>query len=217
MKEAMIRTEKEALAFIEKHRLVTLFPVKNIAFPSLYGSTAGKSREEIFEKAWAWADNLAQQKKIYYGKLVGKQVTLVSLEVFPYIFKLYHMKEELNTTAKKILDYLTRHGATSTTRLRKQLNLIGKERKSQFTKAMDQLQLNHTITVVAREKSPKMTYTWDLIERWLPRELFKKSESTTETVAKERIVTKMLESRAISRLEEDSTPNYRVGTTRVRF
>jgi len=202
MEESMIHTEKEALAFIEKHGLVTLFPIKNSRFPSLYHSTAGKSREEKFEKAWTWADNLAQQKKIYYGKLVGKQVTLVSLGIFPYMFKLYQNKEELNETAKKVLAYLTQHGATSTTNLRKELKLMGKERKSEFTKAIGQLQLNHAITIVDREKSPKMLYTWDLIVRWMPRELLKKAESTTEIVAKEQIVTKMLGSGVISRPDD---------------
>jgi len=197
-----IYSEKEALAFIEKHGLVTLFPVKGTRIPSLYGSTAGKNREEKFDKAWAWADNLAQQKKIYYGKLVGKQVTLASLEIFPYIFKLHHEKEELNETAKKILQFLRRHGATSTTDLRKQLKLMGKERKGKFTKALEQLQLNQAITVVAREKSPKMTYTWDLVERWMPKELLTKAAKTDEDVAKEKIVTKLLESKAITNPEE---------------
>lgn len=52
------------------------------------------------------------------------------------------------------------------------------------------------------EKSPKMTYKWDLIERWMPRELLKKVESTTEIVAKEQIVAKMLGSGVISRPED---------------
>jgi len=202
MQEDMIHTEKEALAFIEKHGLVTLFPIKDTHFPSLYGATAGKSKEEKFEKAWAWSDNLAQQKKIYYGKLVGKQVTLVSLEIFPHIFKLYHNREELNEPARRILNYLTQHGATSTTNLRKELKLMGKEQKSKFTKALEQLQLNLFIAVVDREKSPKMTYTWDLIERWMPKDLFKKAGSTTQIVARESIVKKMLESKVISRPED---------------
>jgi len=202
MEECMIHTEEEALAFIEKHGFVTLFPIKGTHFPSLYGSTAGKSREEKFEKAWTWADNLAQQKKIYYGKLIGKQVALVSLEIFPYIFKLYHSKEELNETAKKILDFLTQYGAASTTNLRKELKLTGKEQKSKFTKALGQLQLNLFIAIVDREKSPKMTYTWDLIERWMPRELFKKAKSTAQIVARESIAEKMLESKVISKPED---------------
>jgi len=202
MKENMIHTENEALAFIERHGLVTLFPIKGTRFPSLYGSTAGKSKEEKFEKAWNWADNLAQRKKIYYGKLVGKQVTLVSLEIFPCIFKLHHNEEDLNETAKKILDLIKRHGATSTTNLRKQLKLIGKNRKKEFTKAREQLQLNHVITVVEREKSPKMTYTWNLVERWMPKKLLTTAAKTSETSAKERIVAKLLQNKVITTSEE---------------
>jgi len=202
MEENMIHTEKEALAFIVKHGLATLFPVKNTSFPSLYGSTAGKNREEKFERAWSWADNLAQQKKIYYSKLVMKQVTLVSLDMFPYVFRLHHKKEKLSTTAKRILNHLTKHGATSTTNLRKELNLIGKELKNEFTKAMEQLQLNQAIVVVDREESPKMTYTWDLVQRWMPKELLENAAKMNEVSAKEKIVEKLLENKVITKPEE---------------
>lgn len=202
MEGTIIWTQSEALAFIEKKGLVTLFPVRGTSFPSLYGSTAGKNREERFEKAWTWADNLSQQKKIYYGKLVRKQVTLVSLSVFPHIFKLCHNKEKLNVTAKKILNFLVKSGPTSTTKIRKQLKLMGKSRKSEFTKALDQLQLNLAITVVDREKSPRMTYSWDLVERWMPKELLLKAAKISEDLAKEEIATKLLENKAITKPEE---------------
>jgi len=202
MEENIVRSEKDALAFVEKHGLVTLFPIRNTRFPSLYSVAAGENREEKFEKAWAWADNLAQQKKIYYGKLVGKQVTLVSLEIFPFIFKIYSKKERLDETAKRILEFLTLKGAASTTNLRKELKLMEKEHKSKFVKGLEELQLNLAIAIVSREKSPKMTYTWDLLERWMPKELLKKAESLTETLAKERIITKMFESRVVSKPED---------------
>jgi len=201
MAEKMIHTEKEALAFIEKHGFATLFPVRKTSFLSLYGFTAGKSKEEKFEKAWKWADDLAYKKQIHYGKMVHKQVTLFSLEMFPHFYKLYR-NSQLNETAQKILDFIKQHGPTSTTILRKSLNLWGKENKNEFVKAIDQLQMAFALAIVNREKPPKMTHIYDLTERWMPRGLLKKAESTSEIVARERIVAKMLENRVISKPED---------------
>jgi len=200
--EPLIHTEMEALAFVKRHGLATVFPIKGTRFPNLYSSTAGEDKKEKLEKTWNWADNLAQQKKLYYGKLVAKQTTLVSLEVFPHVFRLHHMKGKLSETAKQIMDALVQHGPISTSNLRKQLQLTGKERKSMFTQAIDQLQLNLAIAIVNREKSPRMIYTWDLIERWMPKELIEKAARTSESEARDKVVGRLLEIGAITKPEE---------------
>jgi hypothetical protein len=199
--ENKLTTEEEALRFINKYGFVTLFPIKGFSFPNLYQATAGKDKEEKFEKAWQWADNLAEKKKIHYGKLVRKQVTLISLEMFPYFYKLYR-KRKLGKTAQKILAFLKQRGATSTTLLKKNLDLMGKAKKYVFMKAMDELQLAFSVAIVGREKSPKMTYAYDLIERWMPRELLKKAEDINEDTAKGRIKAKLLENRVFSKHED---------------
>jgi len=197
-----VPTGKDALALVDKQGLVTLFPVKGTRFPSLYAAVVGESKKERLEKTWNWSDNLAQRKRIHYGKLVARQVTLVSLEVFPYVFRLFHRKEKQSETAEKILGFLNRHGATSTTVLRKELKLTGKENKGPFAKALDELQLNLTIAIVSRDRSPQMTYSWDLIERWMPTELLQKAAEISESEAMEKIIEKLLENRVISKPEE---------------
>jgi len=202
--ENTLTTEEEALKFINKYGLVTLFPIKGFSFPNLYQATSGKDKEEKFQKAWQWADNLAAKKKIHYGKLVHKQVTLISLDTFPYVYKLCG-KRKLSETAQKIIELLRKKGATSTTLLRKNLDLMGKERKSEFTKAMDELQVTFSIGIVGREESPKMTYSYDLLERWMPQDLIEKAPNISETTAKERIKAKLLENKVFSKHEDAET------------
>ncbi len=202
--ENTLTTEEEALSFINKYGFVTLFPIRGFSFPNLYQATAGKDKKEKFEKAWQWADNLSEKKKIHYGKLVRKQVTLISLEMFPYFYKLYG-KRELSKTAQKILAFLKQRGATSTTLLKKNLNLMGKAKKYEFMKAMDELQVTFSVAIVGREKSPKMTYSYDLIERWMPTELLKRAEDINENTAKERIKAKLLENKVFSKHEDAET------------
>jgi len=199
--ENTLNTEKEALNFVNKHGCVTLFPIRGVAFPSLYRAVAGKNRDEKFDRAWNWADHMAQEKKIHYGKLVKNQVTLISLELFPSFYRL-HRRNKLGGTPKKILDYLKQHGPTPTTNLRKGLNLTGRESKQEFTKAIDQLQSAFAIAIVDREESPKMMYTWDLLERWMPKDLLRKAENLSEETAREKIAAKLLENKIINRAEE---------------
>jgi len=199
--ENTVHTEEEALSFINKYGCVTLFPIKGVAFPSLYRAVSGKGRDEKFNRTWNWADHLAQEKKIHYGKLVKNQVTLISLEMFPHFYRV-HKRNEFSGTPKKILDFLKRHSATSTTDLRKELNLTGRESKQEFTKAMDLLQSTFAITIVDREESPKMMYTWDLLERWMPKDLLRKAETLSEKAAKEKISAKLLENKVIDEAEE---------------
>lgn len=202
--ENTLTTEEEALSFINKYGFVTLFPIKGFSFPNLYQATSGKDRDEKFQRAWQWADNLSKKKKIHYGKLVYKQVTLISLETFPYFYKLYG-KRKLSGTAQDILAFLRQRGATSTTLLKKGLNLVGKGKKGEFMKAMDELQMTFYVAVVSREESPKMTYSYDLIERWMPKDLIEKADSISEAVAKEKIKTKLLENKVLSKNEDAET------------
>jgi hypothetical protein len=195
-----VNSEEEALSFINKYGFVTLFPIRRIIFPNLYQATVG-NREEKFDNAWKWADDLAMKKLIHYGKLVRKQVTLVSLEFFPYLYRLCREKT-LSTTVQKILDFIKAHGSASTTVLRKSLDLTGKEKKYVFTKAMDELQMAFTLAIVGREKPPRMTHIYDLIERWMPQSPFEKANAISEKDAKDRVIAKLLENKLTSTWKE---------------
>jgi hypothetical protein len=194
--ENTLTNEQQALDYSNKYGVVTLFPVKNLSFPSLYKATKG-NRQEKFENAWKWADELGYKKQIHYGKLIRKQVTFFSIEMFPYFYVLYR-NTPLTQTALRILGIIRRNGPTSTTILRKNLDLWGREKKNEFTKAMDQLQMTFAVAIVSREKPPRQTHIYDLTENWMPNVLLQKAKSTTEAVAEEEILAKMLRNRVVS-------------------
>jgi YesN/AraC family two-component response regulator len=197
LEEDTLASMKGALEFINKYGAVTLFPIRKLtAFPSLYRATKG-NRQQKFDNAWGWADKLAENKQIHYGKLIRKQVTLVSLEMFPYFYKVYN-KIPLSEDAKKIREYIKKRGSTSTSDLRKNLGFAGKENKQRFANAIDQLQTAFFIAIVGREKPPKMTHIYDLIERWMPKQLVENAQKTETKTAKEKIVEKLLENKIIT-------------------
>jgi hypothetical protein len=194
--EDTLTSIEEALNYINKYGVVTLFPIRKLAFPSLYRATKG-NRQEKFDNAWAWADKLGENKRVHYGKLIRKQVTLVSLEMFPYFHKIYS-QTPLSEDANRIRDFLENHGTISTTNLRKNLNFAGKENKQRYVNAIDQLQTAFTIAIVGREKPPKMTHIYDLMERWIPKQLIENAQKIDANAAKERIVKKLLENKVIT-------------------
>jgi uncharacterized protein YcaQ len=196
LEENTLTSPNQGLAFINKYGMVTLFPVKGKQFPSLYRAIQG-SREEKLDRTWTWGDELAQAKRIHYGKLVHRQVTLVSLEMFPYLLRVAR-ERQLSPTAQRMLGHLRQHGQTSTTRLREALDLAGKAQKGEFSRALDELQAAFAIAIVAREKAPKFTYTYDLMERWMPKVLLAKADSISAEAAKQRIVAKLMETTVIA-------------------
>jgi len=199
--EPTINSKEEALNFINKHGFVTLFPIRGKKFPNLYQAIKG-NREEKFSKAFEWTDELSLlQKQIYYGKLIDSQVTLISMEMQPYFYKLYR-KVKFTDTAHKILAFIKQNGPASTSDLREKLGLTGKNKKSEFVKALDELQRAFAITVVSKGKPPRHTHTWDLVENWMPKELIKKAELISEENAKNKIVTKLLENHVISKPDD---------------
>lgn len=194
--ENTLTSEQDALKYINRYGVVTLFPVKGLTFPSLYKATKG-SRQQKFENAWKWADELGYKKQIHYGKLVRRQVTFFSLEMFQYFYKLCR-STPLGQSAQQILDFIDKNGPSSTTVLRKNLGLWGKEKKNEFARAIDQLQMAFALVIVSRENPPKMTHIYDLTENWMPKVLLQKAKSITKAAAEEKILVRMLKNRVIS-------------------
>jgi len=196
-----IDSKQEALNFINKYGFVTLFPIRGTNFSSLYQATIG-TREEKFKKAWQWADELSLgQKQIYYCKFIGRQVTLISMEMLPYFYRLFKRREFTGTSAE-ILALIKKRGAVSTTDLKKSLRLTGPDKRNEFSKAADLLQKCFVIAIISKGEPPRHAHTWDLMENWMPEEALKMAESIGEEVAKQKIVQKLLDNHVLSGPED---------------
>jgi len=199
--ESAIDSKAKALDFINKYGFVTLFPIRGKDFPNLYQATKG-NREEKFSNAWEWADQLSvEERRICYGKLIRGQVTLVSMEMLPYFYRLYR-SEKSSGTPGKILAFIKENGPTSTTDLRECLGLSGRNKKNEFVKALDALQMTFAITVVSKGKPPRHIHTWDLTEKWIPKKLIRKAKSINKEAAKTKIIETLLENHVVSKAED---------------
>jgi hypothetical protein len=123
------------------------------------------------------------------------------MEMLPYFYKLYK-KGAFTGTPKMILSFIKQNGATSTTDLKKKLGLTGPSKRNEFAKAIDLLEMSFAIAVVSKGNPPRHRHTFDLIERWVPKELLRKAESIRNEEAKAKIKTKLLENHMVSKQEE---------------
>jgi hypothetical protein len=69
-------------------------------------------------------------------------------------------------------------------------------------KAIDELQMVFAIAIVDREKPPRLTHIYDIIERWMPRSLLGKAEPISKDTAREKIIAKLLENKVVSSAED---------------
>jgi len=90
-----LRTVEDARAFVEEVGFCHFWPIKGIEMPNLFHAIAGRVRPVPDEhgnpdisKCWGWKDSALGKKWWYYGKLLRRRATLVSLEMLPYFYAL---------------------------------------------------------------------------------------------------------------------------------
>jgi len=131
---------------------------------------------------WGWKDELAEAKRLYYGMLVARKPTFVSLKVLPVFYATFgragedddHLADvragRLSDVARRIIEFLAQNGETQTKRMRAELGITSKEGRATYGKAIDEVQ---RLMYVARvravgEGREDYNYTYDLFVHRYP-------------------------------------------------
>ena len=131
---------------------------------------------------WEWKDELAAERRLYYGTLLVRKPTFVSLRLLPAFYATFgragepddHLEDlragRLSDISRRIIDFLTASGETQTKRMRAALGIVSKEGKRDYDKAIDEVQ---RLMYVARvravgEGREDYNYTYDLFGRRYP-------------------------------------------------
>ena len=101
-----LKTKDEAVRFVDERGYIYFWPISGINLPSLWGAVAGdrpvpSEHDDPGHISWDWKDSLLGKHVWYYGKILRKKATIISLQVAPYFYALsenYGSPEE---------DYLT--------------------------------------------------------------------------------------------------------------
>ena len=188
-----VRTKAQALRFVNALGFCYAFTPGPGDLPALFDVLDTRSVNRMWSWTWQWKDELATERRLFYGRLLRRMPTFVSLAYLPHFFALtgnvgeaddylqaYH-EGRLGRLAKELYEYVREHGRCSTWTLRRQF-VLHADRAAPFHRALRALQERCLIAKVAEQESGSFAYIWDTFDRWLP-EVVRAAERISSTDA----------------------------------
>ena len=187
--ELRVQSEEQALDFINEVGFCFLFGAREFAMPTLWEAICGGAREvpqqhddDDLGRTWSWKDSLPTRKACFYGKLLRKTATLLSLRLLPHLYALspnYGTEDDyleeyregrLTAEAKWVYEALLNNGPQSTNRLRRLAGLEGKANMGRFDRAVGELQAGLKIVKagISDANAWGYCYVYDLVLRQYP-------------------------------------------------
>ena len=195
-----------AQAFVNKRGFIYFWPIKGIDLPSLWTAVAGDrpvadAHDDPGHITWGWKDRALGKRLWYYGKVLRRKATMISLETAPYFYALsenYGSPEEdyllayhegrLTQAAKQVYEAILELGAMHTIDLRKAARLEN-AKESEFNKALEMLQADFKILPigVARAGAWKYSFIYELTTRHYP-DLPERAREIGEAQARQKLL-----------------------------
>ena len=166
-----------------------LFPIKGVDLLSLWDAVCGctKSvpsahRDPHLHKTWGWKDGSLGKRRWYYGKLLRRRATLVSLDLLPAFYACSDNYGDLNdyleeyqaghltAEAKWIYEALLEHGPLNTVHLRRVTGMSAKTAQSRYARALTELQVGFKVLPVGVAKAGAWNYAfiYEIVQRHFP-------------------------------------------------
>jgi tetratricopeptide (TPR) repeat protein len=198
-----LQDREQAIAFVNERGFIFFWPITGIIFPSLWTAVAGNRpvadvHDDPGHVTWGWKDSLLAQHRWYYGKVLRKKATMISLEISPYFYALsenYGSPEEdyltlyeqgrLTQEAKAIYEALLDKGPLDTIALRRAARLSSPESEGRYNKAITDLQADFKVLPVGVTQSGAWHYAfaYDIVSRHFP-DLLQQAQSISENQAR---------------------------------
>lgn len=202
-----LASAEDAVAYVDQRGYVLFWPMKDLLMPSLWVAAAGDrpvpdEHDDPGHVTWGWKDGLLGKGRCYYGRVIRKKNTFISLDVLPYFYALspnYGDPDEdylidyeqgrLTAAAKNIYEVLLRQGPTDTIALRKQAGLASQAANSEFNHALDELQTSFRILPVGVSEAGAWHYSfvYDLVSRHFP-DLIERAHPISEPQARQKLL-----------------------------
>jgi hypothetical protein len=187
--ERRLYTIDEARAFVNEMGFCHFWPIKGIETPNLFHAIAGRVRsvpnahdDPDLSKCWGWKDSALDKRWWYYGKLLRRRATLVSLDLLPTFYACSENYGELDdyvqeyadglmtAEAKSIYEALLKHGPLDTIRLRRESRMSAESAKARFDRALVELQVGFKVLPigVARTGAWNYAFNYEIVQRHYP-------------------------------------------------
>jgi len=201
-----LSSASQALTFVKKRGFVYFWPIKGIDLPSLWMAVAGDrpvadKHDDPGHITWNWKDNALDKKIWYYGKILRRKATMISLDIAPYFYALSenygspgedyliaYQEGRLTQSAKQVYETLLDRGASNTIDLRRESKLSN-ARDTEFNKALEQLQADFKILPVGVSDAGawKYSHIYDIVPRHFP-DLPEQARKITESQARAKLL-----------------------------
>lgn len=208
-----LRTPQQAVEFVNERGFLFFWPVKGITMPSLWCGVAGDrpvadGHDDPGHISWGWKDELLDKRVWYYGRILRKRNTLISLKTAPYFYALspnfgdpeleiddQYREGLIPLEVKLIFEALLEKGPLDSLSLRREAHLSGKNSNTPFTRALDLLQRDFKVMpiAIAEVGTWKYAFVYDLTHRYHP-ELLEQSRFISENQARDHLTACYLES-----------------------
>ncbi len=162
-----VSTSGDAVRFIDAVGFCLLFPVKNVALPSLYYAMARRipiTWDKYTIKLWEWKDNFPRHRRAYYAKYFKGRGTFISLKFLahflamrdaaaaPEDYERFYAAGRITHDAHSIWKSLAELGPLATLELRHACKMDSKAGNVRFKKAMNELQCLLIVTHFGAEQ-----------------------------------------------------------------
>jgi hypothetical protein len=178
----------QAVDFVNERGFLFFWPVKGVVLPSLWAAVAGDrqvadNHDDPGHVTWGWKDDALGKRLWYYGKILRRKATFISLVDAPFFYALSENYGDIQTdhlpayeegrltlAAKQVYETLLRNGKMNTIDLRKEAHLVSKSGDSEFNRALEDLQSDFKILPVGTAEAGAWhyAYQYDLTARHFP-------------------------------------------------
>jgi len=203
-----VRNKDQLVTMVDAFGFCFAFTLRtgDAPIPACFDHLSTSSDDRKWGWMWGWKDQLPEAKRLYYGKLLVRKPTFVSMKMLPTFYATFGRAGEaddyledvragrLSDIARRVIDYLSQRGETQTKRMRADLGITSQEGKVGYAKAIEELQ---RLMYVARVKAvgegrEYYNYTYDLFVRRYP-ETVKSAERIASTDAMAALLRRLLE------------------------
>ncbi len=177
-----IATAAQLVRFVEACGFAYAFTAGDLPIPACFDHLATRSVDRMWGWMWTWKDELPEQGKLYYGKLLKGKPTFVAFSFLPLFYAVHGRAGEdddyledvragrITDVGRRIYEALAGRGETQTKRLRAELGIESQEGRTEYAKAIEELQRLFYVTRVRAvgEGREDYNYTYDVFTRRYP-------------------------------------------------
>lgn len=202
-----VKTREEAISFADARGFMMFWPIKGVTMPSLWQSVVGdrmvpNDHDDPGHVTWSWKDALLDQKRWYYGKVLRKKATIISLDLAPTFYALsenFGEPEEdyltqyrdgtMTAEAKQIYDALLHNGAMNSPALRRATSMTDSKAGYRFNRGLAELQADFKVLPIGVAEAGAWNYAfiYECTHRHYP-EILEAARAIGITEAQQRLV-----------------------------